>query len=182
MGHFAGEAHADKVPMALIVDSPWIPGISGSSTWTITSTRRCGPNRTSRSCASSRTSSWCPLVDGIRDGRRAVGAWRKDQVWQDNTPSEYTRCTGWKTSISSRLRGRGGCLRRADAAPDRDASTTDPRPRLHPADGHRAGRSAPPASTQHDEPDDRARRESGRLPQTDRPVRASSTGSTPSTR
>ena len=25
----------DKIPMAMIIDSPWIPGYSGSSTWII---------------------------------------------------------------------------------------------------------------------------------------------------
>ena len=36
----------DKIPMALIVDSPWIPATSGSSTWTITSTPSSGSSRT----------------------------------------------------------------------------------------------------------------------------------------
>jgi len=36
----------DKIPMALIVDSPWIPGYSALSIWIISSIRAVVSNRT----------------------------------------------------------------------------------------------------------------------------------------
>ena len=45
----------------------------------------------------------------------------KIKFWQDNTPSEYHTLYRLEDIDSSRVRGRGRRLRRADAAPDRDA-------------------------------------------------------------
>ena len=82
----------DKIPMALIVDSPWIPGYLGikhldyfldPELWFQSNLKimREFPD----------IIFILLLVDGVRDGRRACGIvlGAKIKFWQDNTPSEY---------------------------------------------------------------------------------------------
>ncbi len=98
----------------------------------------------------------------------------KIKFWQDNTPSEYH--TLYRLEDIDQfpgVRSRGRRLRGADAAPHQDAQAAHPRSRLHPADGD----GARPAlhgriRAQHHQPHDRARRESRRAPQADRPLHA----------
>ena len=130
----------DKIPMAMIIDSPWIPGYLGikhidyyldPELWFESNLKimREFPDIIF-------VPSWW-MEYGMAAEPSILGA--KIKFWQDNTPSEYHRSTGWKTSTNfPEYEVEADALRRADAAPLQDAQAADPRPRLHPAVRHRA--------------------------------------------
>ena len=104
------------------------------------------------------------LVDGIRHGRRAVGPRRQDQVLAGQHAERVPHALPARGHRQlSRVRGRGRRLRGDDAASHPDAQAAHPRPRLHPADGHRArpavhGRFRPRHDALHDRPGRESRR------------------------
>ena len=155
----------DKIPMALIIDSPWIPGLP----------RHQAPGLLPRSGAvvsvQPEDHAGVPrhhlrplLVDGIRDGGRALGARRQDQVLAGQHPQRIPHALppGRHRPVPG-IRSGGRRLRGADAAPHRHAPAAHPGPRLHPAHGHLA-RSAlhrrlrPRHHALHDRPGGESRR------------------------
>ena len=109
----------DKVPMALIVDSPWIPGYLGikhmdyyldPELWFESNLKimQRVPGHHLRPV----------VVDGIRDGGRAVGAWREDQVLAGQHAERIPHALSARGHRPvSRVRSRGRRVRGADAAP-----------------------------------------------------------------
>ena len=71
----------DKIPMALIVDSPWIPGYLGIKHLDYFLDPGTLVSVQSEDHARVPGHHLHPLlVDGVRDGRRAFGAGREDQI------------------------------------------------------------------------------------------------------
>ena len=165
----------DKIPMALIIDSPWIPGYLGirhldyfldPELWFQSNLKimREFPGHHLH-----------PLVvDGVRDGGGALGAGREDQVLAGQhaervphalSPGRYRQL--------SRIRSGGRRVCGADAAPHRHGAAADSGCRLHSAHGDLAraavhGR----ICARHDEFHDRPGGESEGRAQADRPVHA----------
>ena len=80
----------DKVPMAMIMDSPWIPGYLGVKHMDYFSTRRCGSSRNLKIHQEFPDIIFVPswwMEYGMAAEPSALGA--KIKFWQDNTPSEY---------------------------------------------------------------------------------------------
>ncbi len=165
----------DKIPMALIVDSPWIPGYLGikhmdyyldPELWFQSNLKimREYPDIIM-------VPSWW-MEYGMAAEPSVLGA--KIKFWQDNTPSEYhTLYRLEDIDQFPEYEVEADAFAAMTLHRDRDAQAAHPRPRLHPADGDVAraalhGRLRP----QHDQPDDRAGREPGGLSQADRPVHA----------
>ena len=92
----------DKIPMALIIDSPWIPGYLGIKH--LDYLPRSGAVvrvEPARSCGSFPTSSSSPRggwSTGWRPSRRCSG--RRSSSGRTTRPANTTRSTGWKTSTS----------------------------------------------------------------------------------
>ena len=131
----------DKIPMALIIDSPWIPGYLGMKhmdyfldpeVWFQSNLKihREFPDIIF-------VPSWW-MEYGMAAEPSALGA--KIKFWQDNTPSEYHTLLshrGYRTV--SRIRSRGRRVHGDDAASDQDAEAAHPRYGRNPAAGHRRG-------------------------------------------
>ena len=128
----------DKVPMALIIDSPWIPGYLGikhldyfldPELWFQSNLKimREFPDIIF-------IPSWW-MEYGMAAEPSVLGA--KIKFWQDNTPSEYAdpaQAGGYRQLSRVRSRSRRVC--RPDLAPHRDGPAAHSGCRLHPADGH----------------------------------------------
>ena len=140
----------DQIPMALIVDSPWIPGYLGHQAHgLLPRPRAVVPVQPEDHARSSRTSSSCPswwMEYGMAAEPSVLGA--KIKFWQDNTPSEYhTLYRLEDIDEFPEYEVEADALRRADAAPHTActgsaSSTTATSCRWSP----RAGRCARPAS------------------------------------
>ncbi len=128
----------DKIPMALIIDSPWIPGYLGikhldyyldPELWFQSNLKimREFPDIIF-------VPSWW-MEYGMAAEPSVLGA--KIKFWQDNTPSEYH--TLYRLEDIDKFpeyEVEADALRGADAAPHRHAAAAHSRPWLHPADGH----------------------------------------------
>ena len=128
----------DKIPMALIIDSPWIPGYLGikhldyfldPELWFQSNLKimREFPDIIF-------VPSWW-MEYGMAAEPSVLGA--KIKFWQDNTPSEYHTLYHLEDMDSlPEYEVEADAFAGADAAPHRDAQAAHPGPRLHSADGH----------------------------------------------
>ena len=131
----------DKIPMALIVDSPWIPGYLGikhldyfldPELWFESNLKimREFPDIIF-------IPSWW-MEYGMAAEPSVLGS--KIKFWQDNTPSEYhTLYRLGRHRQFPGVRSGGGRVCGAHAAPHRDGPAAHSGPRLHFADGDVAG-------------------------------------------
>ena len=165
----------DKIPMALIIDSPWIPGYLGIKHMDYF----LDPELWFQSNLKIHQEfpdiifvpSWW-MEYGMAAEPSALGA--KIKFWQDNTPSEYhTLYHIEDIEKFPEYEVENDAFMAHDAAPHPDATAAHPRHRRNPAAGHLArsavhGRIRP----QHDGLHDRPRRKTGVGAQADRPLHA----------
>ncbi len=160
----------DKVPMALIVDSPWIPGYLGikhmdyyldPQLWFESNLKimREFPDIIM-------VPSWW-MEYGMAAEPSVLG--RKDQVLAGQHAERVPHALSPRGHRPvSRVRGRSRRVRGDDAAPDRHAQAADPRSRLHPSHDYLAWAVVHcRLRAKHDEPDDRVGRKPGGVSQAD---------------
>ena len=155
----------DKIPMALIIDSPWIPGYLGIKHMDYYLDPELWFQSNLKIMQEFPDIIFVPswwMEYGMAAEPSVLGA--KIKFWQDNTPSEYH--TLYRLEDIDKfpgVRSGGRRLRGADAASHQDARAAHPRPRLHPADGHVAraavhGRLCARHDPLHDRPGGESRR------------------------